>query len=484
MTDITSEQSILDSLDINAEKESLALMNKNDFVLKIINKIGTALDKKYKEIKEFDFEANIEDFFKLFDYFYSLCDEKEKSLDKHVALYFISTMITQNSNIDDNCKNIINKVMEIIVQNDYLKDKKKRDNLMIDLINGFKPLLSEELNKYMQNYRKLFGFDIATLFELLIHFLTNVDTGNEDILYFAFKALTKRYKKLVISSAILDSKEVKASISIGSLNELLQLKLKNEQKIIVFENSHFLIRDLNIKELDDFIKGDFLQKIKNYKYGNLGKDDDSDTDEDKIKDSPKSEEIPFENVDIDSLEPSYKSIYRKVNELDKVVADLRQENFQLTFKVSILRTDLRKIKLRSLYKGIIDIFSSIYKIKIDDYYSSKLRSIINRLDNLPSSKKIIELKEFLLSIYSYLQKGNCLPHTIEEKTSPLEKIFWLVEKEKKKTFPYTKELLKNLNFDETLKYAENNYYSLKDKKKLLNNIKFSYDELDTLLRKD
>ena len=355
---------------------------------------------------------------------------------------------------------------------------------MIDLINGFKPLLSEEMNKYMQNYRKLFGFDIATLFELLIHFLTNVDTGNEDILYFTFKALTKRYKKLVISSAILDSKEVKASISIGSLNELLQLKLKNEQKIIVFENSHFLIRDLNRKELDDFIKGDFLQKIKNYKYGNLGKDDDSDTDEDKIKDSPKSEEIPFENVDIDSLEPSYKSIYRKVNELDKVVADLRQENFQLTFKVSILRMDLRKIQLRSLYKGIIDIFSSIYKIKIDDYYSSKLRSIINRLDNLPSSKKIIELKEFLLSIYSYLQKGNCLAHTIEEKNLPLEKIFWLVEKEKKKTFPYTKELLKNLNFDETLKYAENNYYSLKDKKKLLNNIKFSYDELDTLLRKD
>ena len=56
MTDITSEQSILDSVDINAENESLALINKNDFVLKIINEIGTALDKKYKEIKEFDFK--------------------------------------------------------------------------------------------------------------------------------------------------------------------------------------------------------------------------------------------------------------------------------------------------------------------------------------------------------------------------------------------------------------------------------------------
>ena len=93
--------------------------------------------------------------------------------------------------------------------------------------------------------------------------------------------------------------------------------------------------------------------------------------------------------------------------------------------------DLRKIQLRSLYKGIIDIFSSIYKIKIDDYYISKSRAIINQLNNFLTSKTIIELKEFLLLIYEFLQKGNFLAE-----------IFWLVEKEKKRTFPYTKELLK------------------------------------------
>ena len=38
--------------------------------------------------------------------------------------------------------------MSIIVQNDYLKEKQKRNNLMIDLINDFKPLLSEEMNKH------------------------------------------------------------------------------------------------------------------------------------------------------------------------------------------------------------------------------------------------------------------------------------------------------------------------------------------------
>ena len=51
-------------------------------------------------------------------------------------------MITQISNLDENCKNIINIVISIIVQNDYLKDKQKKNNLMIDLINEFKPLLS------------------------------------------------------------------------------------------------------------------------------------------------------------------------------------------------------------------------------------------------------------------------------------------------------------------------------------------------------
>ena len=110
-----------------------------------------------------------------------------------------------------------------------------------------------------------------------------------------------------------------------------------------------------------------------------------------------------------------------------------------------------------------------------------INSIINCLDELTQTNIIIELKEFLLSIYTFLQKGNCLAHTNNENVSPLQKIFWLVEKEKKKTFPHSKKLLEDLSFNETLKYAENNYYSLKDKNKLLNNIKFSYEKLVELL---
>ena len=61
-------------------------------------------------------------------------------------------------------------------------------------------------------------------------------------------------------------------------------------------------------------------------------------------------------------------------------------------------------------------------------------------------------------------------------------IFSMIEKDKKKYYPNVKELLKTLSFNETLKYVENNYYSLKDKENLVKNIKFS-EKLANLLMK-
>ena len=352
MKSINSKSSILDMLDIKAEEESQALMKKNTFILKIINEIGSALDKNYQTIKEFDFEANFEDLLKLFDYFYSLCDQNEKSPDKHIALYFISTMISQINDLDDNCQKIINQIIQIIHQNNYLKDKQKRTELMLNIINGFKPLLSEEKNKYIVLYTKLFGLDIATLFEIFIHFLAPMDTGNEDILFFTLKALTKKYKNLIISNDILDSKEVKKSITIGSLNELLQKKLMNEQKIIVFEKSHFLIREPNTEELEALIKEDFTKKIKNCKYGNLIVDDNKNN-------SPKPLKISLDSLDINSLSPIEIYLLDQVNEHNKKLNDITQENLRLRFKMSLLEKDLKKIQMRSLYKGIIDVFASV-----------------------------------------------------------------------------------------------------------------------------
>ena len=88
------------------------------------------------------------------------------------------------------------------------------------------------------------------------------DTNNEDLLYFTFKSMVKKYKKLLISEHILESQEVKRAININSLNQLLLLKFKNEQKIVAFGEKKFLLRDPTLDELTAYIQVDVLKKLK------------------------------------------------------------------------------------------------------------------------------------------------------------------------------------------------------------------------------
>ena len=43
-------------------------------------------------------------------------------------------------------------------------------------------------------------------------------------------------------------------------------------------------------------------------------------------------------------------------------------------------------------------------------------------------------------MYFYLQKGNCLAHSIDDESTPLEKIFSMIEKDKKLSYPEVKKL--------------------------------------------
>ena len=185
---------------------------------------------------------NLENFIALFNYFYSL---SEKNFEKKAAIRLISLITKKISKLDNNCEAIINEFKEIIVQDNYLSDSLKRIKIMMTLRDKFKPLLSDEMNKYLENYKKLFGINFKIFFELLlnlnIYFLS--DINNEDLLYFTFKSLVEKYKKLIISEHILESKEVKSAININSLNQLLLLKFNNEQKVVDFEEKKFLLRD-------------------------------------------------------------------------------------------------------------------------------------------------------------------------------------------------------------------------------------------------
>ena len=125
---------------------------------------------------------------------------------------------------------------------------------------------------------------------------------------------------------------------------------------------------------------------------------------------------------------------------------------------------------------------SIFGYDLNDNYHNKLRKILNKFQQyFPKNQKVVELKKFLIDMYFYLQKGNCLAHSIDDESTPLEKIFSMIEKDKKLSYPEVKKLLNSLSFNETLKYAENNYYSFKDQRKLVDHIKFSIDKLTEIL---
>lgn len=479
---MTTEKSALELLDDEIEKESLVLMKKNAFFLQLMNEIGKALDENYKEIKEFNLEANLQDFIDLCNYFLPLCGKK---LEKSVAIRLISMIILKAPNQEENFEKLmklINDLKEIVIQENYLRDGTRRMNVMITLMEDIKPFLSEEKNNYLENYKKLFGMDIATLFEIFTYFFG--DNDKENLLHFSLKALMKKYNKLIISDDIFNSKEIKEAININCLSQLFLLKFSKEQKIIVFEKSCFLIREPNNQELEAYFKEDFSKKIKKYSEGSLNKKK-VPVKENNSPKIQKLDEITSKNLNFDpkSFSPVERFLYDKLEVLDKKLKDMEQENLQLKFKLNVLDLDLKKNKLRSLYKGIIDVFASTYEIELNDYYYNKLKKIIIVLDKSPKNQKVDELKSFLLDIYSYLRKGNYLAHTVEENVSPLEMIFSMIEKDKKKYYPNVKELLKTLSFNETLKYVENNYYSLKDKENLVKNIKFSPEKLANLLMK-
>ena len=334
-------KSILDKLDLEIEKETLALKKKNEFILKLINEIGKAFDKNFLQIEKFDYESNREDLVYLFNYFDSLCD-KEK--EKRIAVHTISTIILQVDNLNDIWEKIINQVKMIIIQENYWKDSERRMNLVFNIMNDLKLVLTEEKKNYLCNFTKKFQMNIITLFELINYLITCDNNESKDMLYFTFKMILENYKKIIFSEDILKILEVNGSINLSDLNQLLLLNLKDEQNIIVFEHSKFQIKVPNEDELDAYIKRDISKKIKDYFYNNSMDKIITTKEEDNVNNTTKPVEISFENIDDIPLNPVEKFIVEKLKEYDRKFNNQKQINIQLQLEMSKLEMDLKKMK--------------------------------------------------------------------------------------------------------------------------------------------
>ena len=137
-----------------------------------------------------------------------------------------------------------------------------------------------------------------------------------------------------------------------------------------------------------------------------------------------------------------------------------------------LKPEFKKINIRSIYKGILDIFSSVFKLNLNDTYNNKMNNIISEISNLPQNEKVKELKAFLLKLFSNLQEGNNLVHS--KLSEPSFSLFGGYEILKN---PF----IQNLSLIETINYAYNDYINHIDINLLIKNIKFSREELKAFL---
>ena len=427
-------------IDQEIEKENELLLKKNTFILKVLNKIGYSLSKNFVKISHFNLDVNLTDFNELFDYFYSLC---EKNPEKDMCLHLISYVILQTKDLNENYQNLINDIMEVVLIDNYLNNQDNRFKLLDKLIeNDLKLCLSKEQNSFIMNYSKLFGLNIIILFEIMTYFFS--DNMNKDLLCFTIKDLKKNYPELIISDSITDLEH----IDINYLNQLLSLKFSNNSNILIFENSKFIIRKPTSNELLNYFNEDFEDKKqtkpKNVKSKKLKKQI---KEENKDSNTQVNREISLQNIDYNKLTVIEKYLINELNKIKEEIETLKNEMKNSKMRIGMLETDLKKIKIRSLYKGIIDAFVHIYQINPENNYYNKLNDLLNELNESPRNQTIEEFKTFLLDIYSYLKKGNFLAHNIDENISPLDLIFSLLEKDMKKEYPKVKSILKKLSFD-------------------------------------
>jgi hypothetical protein len=142
---------------------------------------------------------------------------------------------------------------------------------------------------------------------------------------------------------------------------------------------------------------------------------------------------------------------------------------------------MKIIKVRTVYKAIIDIFAQALGSNPSDSHREKKDNIINQLKLFGQNKNIKDLQDFLEDILLYIYKGNDLAHYIDKNIVPLDFVFSVLEENCKLNYSSLKPILQKLSFNETLKYAYGSYFSQDNYDKILDKIKFSKEDLQESL---
>ena len=352
------KKSILDYLDEQAEIKSQLRLNRNKFILSLLNEIGSYLSDDFIVIQEFDLDSNISNFKELFEFFISLC---EINPGKQIALQLISLIILNTENFGIAEKTLVKDIMPIILSENFFNQKDNVTKLMNKLTNQDLILcFDEKKNIFIKKIKKLFKINIFDILKIMVYFFS--DNSKEELINYTLKNLKENYKNIIVTDSIFKPLNSPNLDYIHCLNQLLSLPFTDkDMKIIEYEKTQFLMREPSQDELIAYINEDSSHKSKKSEKKENPKIASENNSIEQNPSNIQQQSLSWETLDYNQLSPRTKFLFEEVkknkdqleknNELQKVkdqgeknkreIESLKQDLMNIKIRISVLEAELK-----------------------------------------------------------------------------------------------------------------------------------------------
>ncbi len=344
------KKSILDYLDEQAEIKSLLRLNRNKFILSLLNEIGSYLSDDFIVIQECDLDSNISNFKELFEFFISLCEKKPG---KQIALQLISLIILNTENFGIAETTLIKDIMPIILSENFFSQKDNVTKLMNKLTNQDLILcFDEKKNIFIKKIKKLFKINIFDILKIMVYFFS--DNSKEELINYTLKNLKENYKNIIVTDSIFKPLNSPNLDYIHCLNQLLSLPFTDkDMKIIEYEKTQFLMREPSQDELIAYINEDSSHKSKKSEKKENPKIASENNSIEQNPSNIQQQSLSWETLDYNQLSPITKFLFEEVKKNKDQLQNIKEELQKVKAQgeknkreIESLKQDLMNIKIR------------------------------------------------------------------------------------------------------------------------------------------
>ena len=335
------KKSILDYLDEQAEIKSLLRLNRNKFILSLLNEIGSYLSDDFIVIQEFDLDSNISNFKELFEFFISLCEKKPG---KQIALQLISLIILNTENFGIAETTLVKDIMPIILSENFFSQKDNVTKLMNKLTNQDLILcFDEKKNIFIKKIKKLFNINIFDILKIMVYFFS--DNSKEELINYTLKNLKENYKNIIVTDSIFKPLNSPNLDYIHCLNQLLSLPFTDkDMKIIEYKKTQFLMREPSQDELIAYINEDSSHKSKKSEKKENPKIASENNSIEQNPSNIQQQSLSWETLDYNQLSPRTKFLFEEVKKNKDQLEKNNEQQKSTKDELQNIKEELQKVK--------------------------------------------------------------------------------------------------------------------------------------------